>query len=400
MTNSLSPCKFESERFFVYNPSIVEQRIRAFRNAFEKNFRSFELAYSVKTNYFPCVLDTVISQGVTPEIVSQFELQMLRFISYDGAYILNGPIKTEMAIIDSLENGSVVNIDSLSDWRKIRAVLDRSNITKLLKICIRLNLNESNLSTSRFGIQPNSDIFHIVMQEIEQTDACALVGFHLHLPDRGLESFADRAHAIRIILERQLMLSPEEGITVNLGGGFRSEMPSSLSHLNVDLHDYAIAIVQGLGSDLCKKIHLILEPGTSIVAGAFDYYTKIIEIKNYGDTNDIFVNGSIFDYSAKALSKAFDYFVINLEQNSAERVNGRIVGYTCIEDDILLDDVDLIISRGDYLRIKGVGSYSLVMRPNFIFERPAIYQVDENYNLRKVHEPQSVADLLRGYYAN
>ena len=384
----------KNDRFFIYDPEVMTKRIGYFQNVFKAFFAEFTLAYSVKTNYLPCVLSTVIQGKVIPEIVSEFELDIIDYVKYNGSFILNGPLKTQRAIKHCIRNGGIINLDSIDDWQMVKKVILNPDCQIQSRLCIRLNVSEENLSQSRFGINPYCQDFHEIVADIKRIDQCKLCGFHLHLPDRDLLSFGRRANVLKVFLDSFGLDSFDECIIVNIGGGFRSKMPSSLANLNVEIEDYATVIAETFGPDLCKKMHLIIEPGTSLVAECFNYYAKIMLMKQYEHYQNIFVNGSILDYSARAQSQDFDFSIIRNSDVMKKQLLSNFVGYTCIEDDVLLSNKSIAADVGDFLEIKGVGSYSMVMRPNFIFPTPPVFVKAGGSSFIQVSNEQTTNDLF------
>lgn len=382
------------DRFFTYNPTKLANRINLFNETFSKVFNSFSLAYSVKTNYAPCVMRDVIKHNVIPEVVSEFELDIVRSLGFMGHHILNGPIKTESAIIESARTNSTINIDSLDDWKIVKRVANGLSKNMKLKVAIRLNHDDYAFGSSRFGVDVKSHEFSDIITELKKITNIEFAGIHLHLPDRNLESFRARAEVLRTIVIDLHGIFGSAAYNVNLGGGFRSTMPKKLHHENVDLEDYALQIEQGFGEDLCRCINLTLEPGTSLIAESFDYWAKVVAIKSTKHGRDIFVNGSIFDYAAKSRSRMYDFSIISDNHSTEIAATSRFVGYTCIEDDVLLESEKVSIGVGDFLRIQSVGSYSIVMRPNFIFPSPPIFREESGGSYTMTRKEQTAKNML------
>ena len=58
--------------------------------------------------------------------------------------------------------------------------------------------------------------------------------------------------------------------------------------------------------------------------------------------------------------------------------NADIVGYTCIEGDVLFKNFSGEIAIGDYVVFSNCGSYSIVMKPPFILPNFPILDICDN----------------------
>ena len=75
------------------------------------------VAYSVKTNPFPWILDIAKREGCLAEVVSDEEYALALAAGYTACEIVfNGPIKSRDCFRYALTEGSIVNVDS---WREI-----------------------------------------------------------------------------------------------------------------------------------------------------------------------------------------------------------------------------------------------------------------------------------------
>ena len=161
---------------------------------------------------------------------------------------------------------------------------------------------------------------------------------------------------------------------MNIGGGFFSELPESISsrYSNplASFAEYGETVGRIFAQTFPSSLDtptLLLEPGTAIVANVLDFYTEVVSTKSIRGKYFATVAGSIFDISPNA---KIDYLPVSVIHNpNAERGPSRnyeVVGFTCIEGDILTESLISPLSAGDALVYGNVGSYSVVMRPPFI----------------------------------
>jgi diaminopimelate decarboxylase len=74
-----------------------------------------------------------------------------------------------------------------------------------------------------------------------------------------------------------------------------------------------------------------------------------------------------------------------------------LVGYTCMEKDYLINKLKMKkLEIGDYIKIKNVGAYTIVLTPPFIKEEPPIL-VSENGTYREIRKRQTVDNFFLDY---
>ena len=62
---------------FIFFPDKFRANITAYRQAFDAAWPNTTIAYSTKTNYVPRVVKTAAEEGVVPEAIPGFELDVL-----------------------------------------------------------------------------------------------------------------------------------------------------------------------------------------------------------------------------------------------------------------------------------------------------------------------------------
>src|SRR5262249_7833504 len=75
-----------------------------------------------------------------------------------------------------------------------------------------------------------------------------------------------------------------------------------------------------------------------------------------------------------------------------------IVGYTCMENDVLYREYEGPLAAGDFVAFDVVGAYSVVMKPPFIAPLPPILAVDgEIRDADVVKRAEGFADIFGTY---
>ena len=386
--------------FFCLDLMTLEQNAQSLNSSFSKYFKNFQPAYSVKTNYTPKVVSSLHNLGFKPEVVSEAEYEHALSLGIDPKdVIFNGPARSAASLEKSLLQGATVNLDSRRDLEILKYIADRYP-SNYFRFGLRLSLGIKK-HHSRFGLDLSVKSERDAVQEVMNYSNLRLSGIHLHCPDRDLASFSQRASYIGTLYNS--FFSEADIEYINIGGGMYSMLPSSLmDSLSVrdcpSFEDYASTLHQTLSehiSDL-ERITLVVEPGTAIIANAFNYYTTVLEVKYRQGKAFANVSGSILDYAAYSRNKNLPFYWIHSNESS-KIASFDVTGYTCIESDVLLSGVEAPISPGDILCIENVGSYSIVMKPPFISEYPAIVSVDHDGRVCLLRPRQSPTMMVEGF---
>ena len=99
--------------YFLIKQGLLEQNIAGFRNALDELWPNSLIAYSVKTNSLPWILQWMDRHNVYAEVVSDEEYQLAELSGYStGHIVFNGPIKSDKYLRKAIDGKSIINIDS------------------------------------------------------------------------------------------------------------------------------------------------------------------------------------------------------------------------------------------------------------------------------------------------
>lgn len=368
--------------FFILDTDRFRTNIRALQSAFLDHYPKVRIGYSFKTNYTPALCKIALEEGAYAEVVSEMEFALAKtLVSEPSRTIFNGPYKAEWAFKEAALSGATINLDSHRDLEMLSAA-SRDAGNSSINAVIRCNFSIGE-QISRFGFDTEANGFQRVVESIAELQNVNLRGLHCHFPDRDLESFGVRAHKIVELAKRLFPDQPPE--ILNLGGGYFSNMPESLKASRIEtpatFSDYGRLV----GTTLSKAFAgadrmptLFIEPGTAVVADTQMFYSRVISTKTIRGKGFATIAGSIFDISPNARSKGMPFVHIAKRTSideTAEMMH-EIVGYTCIEGDVLTTDLSLPIRAGDFVGYSNVGSYSVVMRPPFILPANPVLMQD------------------------
>lgn len=385
MNKPVTPC-------FILDADRLRSNVGTFRKALDARFSSSVIAYSVKTNSAPALLDIVHDCGCWAEVVSYTEYALALAAGFDPSHIVyNGPLKSRESFESALAAGAVVNIDSKRelDWLEAMPVGETP-----YKVGVRVNLNLMVISPedckhgeeySRFGFSEEDGELGEAISRLHAMPGVSLCGIHLHRTSltRSLDVYRRIAvYANGIISKYALELS-----YVDIGGGFFGDMPGKPSFRN-----YVDAIADNLYS---RNVTVIVEPGNALAASAFSFRTSVIDAKTVSGVRLLVCDGSRNDVDPFFRKKDyFKKFLFDAADRPVEPIQ-QVVGCTCLENDRLFTVEDSPrLEIGDEMEFSSVGAYTMALSPLFIRYFPRVYVIS-NGSLDLYGEEWNEKDYLK-----
>lgn len=351
---------------YVFNQDEFIQNYQELESTFRAIYPKYYICYSYKTNYTPAVCQLVKELGGYAEVVSDMEYELAKRIGYDADQIVyNGPYKGHI-LEEHLLSGGINNIDRIEEAARICDLAERHpGIT--LKTGIRVNFDVDAGYTSRFGI----DIDKIgQVLELLSNHGVRINGLHCHMSRaRGLEPWRIRAKTMLGLVSKFDLYDLDY---ISLGSGMNGHMDPELKaqFLVVPTYEeYGEAVVRQFAEfyqDKENKPMLFTEPGTTLVSKYVDFLARVEGIKEVRGKQFILCNCSFHNLGETCQMKNIPMRVFPCGGLQQEVENANLVGYTCLEQDVLYRGYTGTIAVGDYVAFGNVGGYSLVDKPPFI----------------------------------
>ena len=368
--------------FYLLDSDVFKENYIELSQAFKLYYPKFNIAYSYKTNYTPRLVQNVDELGGYAEVVSDMEMEIaLRSGVNPERIIWNGPIKNEEKVKDLLLTGGTVNIDSISEIESIRRISDNYP-DRQINVGIRCNYNVGDGVISRFGFDVNGADFDECLHFIVSKDNISLKSLQAHFAKRNPVTWTARAEGMLEIYDRVIKdfgLKPE---CLDIGGGIYGKMPDSLRNQlgigNISYSDYAYRAASAFADhfkDSEDSPWLFIEPGSAVAGNCMRFVCRVETIKNIRGKIFVTVLGSQKNISMSGINPPVEIIPGGGAQTYYEDVD--IVGYTCIEGDVLQKGYSGLLAIGDYLVISNCGSYSSVMKPPFIMPNFPIIDISE-----------------------
>jgi diaminopimelate decarboxylase len=332
---------------FIFDKEILKKNYKDFEDLCKKHLPMFKIAYSVKTNPYEKILETLEKLGCGFEVAS---LEEIKAVKNKNLVVFNGPCKTEEELKLAIKNRFLINIDSKSEIDKIDNILQG----KSLEIGLRISLEDS-----KFGINKEK-IKEII--EYAQSKNLKVVGIHTHLGtqlsfgqyEEGIKQFSSIIESLSIKLKY-----------IDVGGGYPDIF--QLRNLGLDLNFYFAMIKKHLSKfNTC----IILEPGRTIVANTITLLTKVVAIKeNYNKKY------AILDAGINLLPKitlASYKFSIYEGDNNPEKKSSYILAGPLLFSNDTLGLFQGSLEEGDILKVENVGAYCYSLAWEISYKKPKI----------------------------
>lgn len=393
--------------FYLFNKEAFIDNFDNITKAFGSRYEKFIIGYSFKTNYIPYLCNIISQKGGFAEVVSRLEYDLALKIGFDPKNIIfNGPVKYYEDIHVSLDNQSIVNLDSWSEVDHVNKYA-AGRPDKIVEIGIRINIDLSDSSgtsrvhgsikVSRFGFSAEKQQIKKLIQSLNPN--VRIISLHGHTTSIDRSTWCYKK-ITQTLCDIAVKYWPETIRYINIGGGIYGYIPPEYRWTETpSFDDYAAAVTEVLNNNkwiVKRKPYLVLEPGIAMVANALSFVTKVISVKNISGKAFVTVDGSAFNTKPTFHSYNMPHYIIKqTDIDQTETYN--VVGSTCMEKDVLLADItNKKLESGDYIQFDNVGAYTNVFTPPFINVAPAIVVIDDG-GYKLIRNRQKAEDIFRDY---
>lgn len=383
---------------YVFDEAGFRENYRRLEQTFRRYYSNYQISYSFKTNYTPYIAATVKQLGGYAEVVSGMEYHIARQIGYDDEKIIfNGPNKKE-AGRNAFLSGCMLNADSLQELEEL-CCLSGAHPERSFEIGIRVNLDIGQNFISRFGMDPRD--LDTAFNLVRKVPNLEITGLHCHISRcRGLSAWQKRTEFMLSLADRYFLVPPKY---IDLGSGMFGDMAPEFAAQFSDVptyEEYAQVTAQIVashyeGSD--AKPVLFTEPGTTLVNKFVDFLATVDVIKQIRGETFAVLDCSEHNLGETCTLKELPVTVIS---NSPGRHYSpvHLVGYTCLEQDVMRKNLQCELAVGDTVVFGNVGGYSNVLKPPFIWPNCRMVTFDsQTGQSRIIKEAESYADVLHTY---
>lgn len=383
------------DAFYLLDSKQFRTNYSELKDAFASIYPNFNIAYSYKTNYTPKLCKIVNELGGYAEVVSEMELELaLRIGAKYENIIWNGPIKNPTVLKEFLLTGGVANIDSLDDFELVKGIVE-NNPNKQIRLGIRVNYDVGDGVISRFGIDVDSNEFATVLDYCRTAKNVELVNLQCHFAKRQIEYWPDRAKGMIKLIDK-IGFVPQR---IDLGGGLFGKMDESLKAQFTSqiptYDDYAKAVATVFKDRFGDNgPELIIEPGSALVGDCMKLVGTVKTIKNVRGKWYASLLASQKNISMTSVNPPIE--VVHTGNSIKQYGNLDMVGFTCIEGDVLYKNYNGELGLEDTVIFGNCGSYSLVMKPPFILPNFPVLDISEG-KVEVIKRKETFDDLFHTF---
>jgi diaminopimelate decarboxylase len=386
---------------YVYSANTIRRRYREFDRAFRGSAHT--VCYSVKANSNMAILRLLARLGCGFDVVSGGELERVLRVDRSLArkVVFSGVGKTAAEMDAALKAGILLfNLESESELELLAERAERRRV--IARVALRVNPDvpaethpyiSTGLHRHKFGV-PIHDAPRLYARAADSL-FLDVAGVSVHIGSQ-ITNLAPFTAAMERVAELVRGLR-QDGHTiryVDAGGGL------GIPYTQLGLPEfadfsarYAAAVTAPLRG---LKLHLLLEPGRSIVGPAGVLLTRVLYHKSNNSQKFVVVDAAMNDLVRPALYDAFHEIVPVVREPAGEHELFDLVGPICETGDFFARGREMPpVKDGDLLAILDAGAYGMVLASNYNSRpRPAEVLVDGG-KARLIRRRETVSDLLR-----
>ncbi|MDE1153794.1 MAG: diaminopimelate decarboxylase [Micavibrio sp.] len=383
---------------YVYSAGQLEANFNAYRHALSSvmSEKDFTLCYACKANSNLAVLSLLKNLGAGADIVSGGELaRAIAAGVKPGKIVYSGVGKSEEELTEAIRrNIFQINVESEPELELISKIAVK--LKKQVTVSIRVNPNvdaktHAKITTgkkeNKFGIDiKKAPALYARAKKLKNIHAAG-VAVHIGSQLTSLAPFR-RAYVRVAELVKTLRRQGHDISRVDLGGGlgitYKDETPP-------DLYLYALMIrdvITPLG------VHIVLEPGRSIVGDAGVLLSRVVNIKHGDAKKFLILDAAMNDLMRPSLYDA--YHAVLPHREKGKKAVYDVVGPVCETGDTFLTNETLTeLKAGDLVAIMTAGAYGAVMSSNYNTRPLAAEVMVKGKSFELVRKPQTVQDLVK-----
>lgn len=385
---------------YVYSAAAIRERLATLEGVFCGIPHT--ICYSVKANSNVSLLRLLAREGCGFDVVSGGELERVLAADRRAAkkVVFSGVGKTREEMSAALRVGILLfNIESESELWALAECAGR--LRKTAAIALRVNPDvaakthpyiSTGLHKHKFGV-PIRDARALYAKACG-TRCLKVTGVSAHIGSQITDAAPFGEAMARVAeLVRALREDGHRVAYVDTGGGLGIDYEKpSLAEFAASVAQYAQAVTDPLRG---LNVHLLLEPGRSIVGPAGALITTVIYRKENDGKRFLVVDAAMNDLIRPALYDAYHEIVPVIERGPAARTEMvDVVGPICESGDFFAHDRELPpVEEGDLLAILDAGAYGMALASNYNTRaRPAEILVSGK-SARIIRQRERIRDL-------
>jgi diaminopimelate decarboxylase len=389
---------------YLYSANAIRERYQILDTAF--NPVAHTICYSVKANSNLSILRLLAKQGAGFDIVSGGELERVRLAQRKALskVVFSGVGKTADELRAALRSGILLfNVESEGELEVLAA--SASALRKPANVAVRVNPDvpaethpyiSTGLREHKFGVPISA-----AAELYRRAASCKylrVAGVSLHIGSQITDIAPFRLAVERAVeLIQQLASQGHDLRFLDAGGGlgisYDSKKPMDFRE---QARCYAEAITKPLERLKHSRIHILLEPGRSIVAPAGALVTRVLYSKQNGTKRFTIVDAAMNDLIRPSLYHARHEIVpVASDTNAAQARVTDVCGPICETGDFLARDMALPdMPANSLLCVYDAGAYGMSLSSNYNTRPRAAEVLVDGSRARVIRRRETLKDLF------
>jgi diaminopimelate decarboxylase len=360
--------KFEKLQtpFYYYDLATLGKTLDSLKK--ESGYCGYKVHYAIKANANPVLLRMISSYGFGADCVSWNEIERAMENGFSNREIVFAGVgKTDREIEAALKADIFCfNCESVTELEVIDSIAAR--LGTITRVALRINPYieahthkhiTTGIEESKFGITMND--LDEVLQSIRRLKKIKLIGIHFHIGSQITRMQVFKSLCARVNEMTEWFSSRNTDLRViNVGGGLGIdyEHPDK----QPDFHEYFSIFREMISIRPGQELHF--EPGRAVVGQCGSLITRVLYIKNGGNTKFAIIDAGMTDLIRPALYQAF-HKIENLSPGKG-KFRYDIVGPVCESSDTFGKYVEMHeTKRGDFIAIRSAGAYGETMASRY-----------------------------------
>ncbi len=386
---------------YAYSSAMIRERFQTFDQAFADVPHT--ICYSVKANSNLSILRMLAKLGCGFDVVSGGELERVLKADRKASrkVVFSGVGKTRPEMISALKGGILLfNVESEAELSALSACAAR--VRKKAPIAFRVNPDvaanthpyiSTGLHKHKFGVPIREARALYSKAAGDKNLSVRGVSVHIGSQITDVSPFGEAISRVADFIS-QLRNDGHQIDYIDAGGGLGIPYEGPQAESFADrVGSYANAIIKpirGLG------LHLLLEPGRSIIGPAGVLLTTLLYRKRNESKQFLVVDAAMNDLVRPALYGAHHEILPVVKPEMISMETADVVGPICESGDFLARDRQLpVLPEGSLLAVLDTGAYGYVLSSNYNTRpRPAEILVTGK-SVKVIRRREKVSDLMR-----
>lgn len=394
-TNSASRiASYYGTPVYVYDEDTIYLRSREVK-AFTDSIGG-EAFYSVKANFNPHIISTMLSLGFGLETVSPGELYLASKMNIEPSKVMFTGSSVSIRDLEAASRfGAKINIDSLSAAKKLCKLGYNDPVGIRVNPMFGVGHHEYTVTggiRSKFGVPLNH--LNEIYVELESC-GIRIERLHGHIGS-GISSTEPYLKLFSILVNAARKKNSIEEI--DIGGGFAIPYREEKERFPwKKFREELKEKIDELGADNYK---IIIEPGRYLVGEAGLLLAEVTEVRELDGTWIVGTDTGMNHLIRPPLYNSYHKVSLTEDTCRNDLIKADIVGNICESSDYIARDIVLPRPKeGEIIAIMNAGAYGFSMSSNYnLRERPPEIYVRKNGRVILTRKRESIEDFIEKYF--